>query len=127
MLIDYESRNQWKIYNFLNKKMHISRDVRFDEKKSYYEIDSSSSQCIIEESKEKEEKIKQIWIELKDEEIGEIQRPFTASENKYFTLLNTKDFANIDEKKKFENINERQLTSEQQTKLIFCEIILSSF
>ena len=49
-----------------------------------------------------------------------------ASENKYFTLLNTKDFVDIDEKKKFENINERQLTSEQQKKLIFRETISSS-
>ena len=39
--------------------MHTSRDVRFDEKESYYETNSSPSQCIIEES-EKEEEIKQI-------------------------------------------------------------------
>ena len=51
--------------------------------------------------------MKQIWIELKDEEISEIQRPFTASEDKYFTSSNTKDVVDFDEKKKFENINER--------------------
>ena len=39
--------------------MHISRDVRFNEKENYYETDSSPSQCIIKES-EKEKKMKQI-------------------------------------------------------------------
>ena len=43
--------------------------------------------------------------------MNETQRSFTASENKYFTSSNTKNSADIDEKKKFENINERQLTS----------------
>ena len=57
ILIDYESHNQWKIYNFLNKKMYISRDVRFDEKESYYKTDSSPPQCIIKKS-EKEKEIK---------------------------------------------------------------------
>ena len=111
VLIDYESYNQWKIYNFLNKKVHTSRDVRFDEKENYYEADSSPSQCIIEKS-EKEKKMKQIWTESEDEKINEIQRSFIELKNKYFTSSDTKDSADIDEKKKFENINERQLTSE---------------
>ena len=59
--------------------------------------------------------------------MNEIQRSLIASENKYFTSLNTKDFADIDEKKKFENINERQLTSEQQKKFISREIMSLSF
>ena len=126
VLIDYENHNQWKIYNFLNKKVHTSRNVRFDEKESYYEIDSSSSQYIIEESK-KEEKMKQIWIESEDEKMNEAQRSLIASENKYFTSSDTKDFVDIDEKKKFENINERQLTLEQQKKFISREIMSLSF
>ena len=59
--------------------------------------------------------------------MNEIQRSLTASKNKYFILLNTKNFVDIDEKKKFENINKRQLTSKQQKKFIFREIISSSF
>ena len=42
--------------------------------------------------------------------MNEAQRSFIASENKYFTSSNTKDSADTDEKKKFENINKRQLT-----------------
>ena len=57
MFVDYKDRNQWKIYNFLNKKVHISRDVRFDEKENYYEIGSSPSEYLIKESEE-EEKMK---------------------------------------------------------------------
>ena len=106
MLINYEDRNQWKIYNFLNKKMHILRDVRFDEKENYYKTDSSFSQCIIEESEKKEE-MKHIWTESEDEKMNETQRSFTASKNKYFTSSNTENSADINEKKKFENINER--------------------
>ena len=126
VLVDYKSRNQWKIYNLLNKKMHISRDVRFDEKKNYYEINSSFPQYIIEKSKEEKE-MKQIWIESEDEKMNKTQRSLIASKNKYFISSNTKDFADVDEKKKLENINERQLTSEQQKKLIFREIMFSSF
>ena len=127
VLIDYENRNQWKIYNFLNKKLHISRDVRFDEKKSYYETNLSSSQCIIKKSKEEEKEMKHIWIESENEKMSEAQRLFTASKNKYFTSSNIKDFVDINEKKKFKNINERQLTSEQQKKFISREIMLLSF
>ena len=125
VLVDYEDHNQWKIYNLLNKKVHTSRDVRFDEKESYYKTDPSPSQYIIEKSEKKEE-MKQIWIESKDEKISEAQRPLTASKNKYFTSSNTKDSVDIDEKKKFKDINERQLTSEQQKKFISCEIMSSS-
>ena len=70
--------------------------------------------------------MKQIWTELEDEKMSETQRPFIESENKYFISSDTKDAVDFDEKKKFENINERQLTSKQQKKLIFREIISSS-
>ena len=55
----------------------------------------------------KRKKMKQIETESKDEKINEIQRSVTALENKYLTSLNTKNFVNINKKKKFENINER--------------------
>ena len=58
--------------------------------------------------------------------MNETQRSSIASKNKYLTSSNTKDPADIDEKKKFENINERQLTSEQQKKLISHKIMSSS-
>ena len=122
VLVDYEGHNQWKIYNFLDKKVHTSRDVRFDEKGSYYEADSSPPQCIIEEPEEEEE-MGQIWTESEDEEMGEAQRPPTASEDKYFTSSDTKNAADTDEKKEFEDTNERQLTSEQQEELIPREIM----
>ena len=124
VLVGYESHNQWKIYNPLNKKVHTSRDVRFDEKGSYYEADSSPPQCIIEEPEEEEE-MGQIWTESEDEEMGEAQRPPTASEDKYFTSSDTKNAADTDEKKEFEDTNERQLTSEQQEELIPREIMSS--
>ena len=124
VLVGYEGHNQWKIYNSLNKKVHTSRDVRFDEKGSYYETDSSPPQCIIEKSKEEE--MKQIWTESEDEEMNEAQRPPTASKNKYSISSDTKDSADTDEKKKFEDISERQLTSEQQKELIPREIMSSS-
>ena len=86
--------------------MHISRDVRFDEKKNYYKIDSSSPQCIIKES-EKEKNIKQIWIESEIKKMNEVQRSLIALKDKYFTSSNTENSVDTDEKKKFENINER--------------------
>ena len=58
--------------------------------------------------------------------MNEAQRPLTALKNKYFILLNTEDATDFNEKKKFKNINERQLTSEQQKKLISYKITSSS-
>ena len=92
-----------KNLQFLNKKVHTLRNVRFDEKENYYEIDSLSSQCIIKESKEEKE-IKQIWTELENEKMNKAQRLLIASENKYFTLLNIKDFVDIDEKKNLKTL-----------------------
>ncbi len=37
IMIDYEGINQWRIYNPVNRKIHVSRDVRFDELSSYDE------------------------------------------------------------------------------------------
>ena len=35
ILVSYEGPNQWKIYNPLTKKVHISRDLNFDEGFAY--------------------------------------------------------------------------------------------
>ena len=34
-MVRYEANNQWRIYNPITKKVHISRDVRFDESYIY--------------------------------------------------------------------------------------------
>ena len=35
IMVGYEANNQWRIYNHINTKVHISRDVRFDEGYAY--------------------------------------------------------------------------------------------
>ena len=49
VLMNYEDLNQWNIYNLKTKRVHLSRDVRFDEKNNYYEHDSTLSECLKEE------------------------------------------------------------------------------
>lgn len=31
IIVGYKANNQWRIYNLITKKIHISQDVRFDE------------------------------------------------------------------------------------------------
>ncbi len=35
IMIDYEEMNQWRIYNLMNRKIHVSQDVKFDELNIY--------------------------------------------------------------------------------------------
>ena len=35
IMVGYEAINQWRIYNPITKKVHISRDIRFDERYVY--------------------------------------------------------------------------------------------
>lgn len=39
IFVGYAGNNQWKIYNPRTRKVHITRDVRFDENYSYYDLD----------------------------------------------------------------------------------------
>ena len=55
VLVNYEDLNQWKIYNSRTKRVHLLRNVRFNEKNSYYEHNSASSECL--EEKKKDDKI----------------------------------------------------------------------
>ncbi len=34
-MIDYEEMNQWRIYNSINRKIHVSWDIKFDELNIY--------------------------------------------------------------------------------------------
>ena len=37
-MIDYKEINQWRIYNSMNRKVHVSRDVKFDELNIYDDV-----------------------------------------------------------------------------------------
>ena len=48
ILVEYDETNQWKIYNLKTKRIHLSRDVRFDEKhRRYFRSKCSYRYCEI--------------------------------------------------------------------------------
>ena len=67
VLMSYEDSNQWNIYNFRTKRVHLSRDVRFDEKNNYYEHDSAFSECLKKEKENDEIEMSEIWTEEEDQ------------------------------------------------------------
>ena len=60
ILMNYEDSNQWNIYNLRTKRVHLSRDVRFNEKSNYYEHDSALSECLKEEKEDDEIEMNEI-------------------------------------------------------------------
>ena len=67
VLMNYEDLNQWNIYNFRTKRVHLSRDVRFDEMSNYYEHDSAFFECLKEEKEDDKIEMSEIWTEEKDQ------------------------------------------------------------
>ena len=41
--VDYEKNNQWKIYDSIIKKVHLFKNVKFDENYNYYDVDTTLS------------------------------------------------------------------------------------
>ena len=60
ILMSYEDSNQWNIYNSKTKRIHLSRNVRFDKKSNYYEHDSALFECLKKEEKNDEVEISKI-------------------------------------------------------------------
>ena len=72
ILVRYGGTNQWKVYNPKTKRIYLSRDVRFDEKYSYYSNDGiGAPDCFEEESDE--EDIAEFWTDKDDEKLAELQ------------------------------------------------------
>ena len=72
ILVGYGGTNQWKVYNPKTKRVHLSRDVRFDEKHSYYSNDGiGPPDCLEDESDE--EDVAEFWTDKDDERLAELQ------------------------------------------------------
>ena len=65
ILMNYEGSNQWNVYNFKMKRIHLSKNVWFDEKNNYYELNSTLSKYLKKEKKDEIEK-DEIWTKKKD-------------------------------------------------------------
>ena len=46
IFVGYNSENQWKIYDPRTKRIHLTRDVKFDEMYSYYQNDPEPPRCL---------------------------------------------------------------------------------
>ena len=112
ILMSYEDSNQWNIYNLRTKRVHLSRDVRFDEKSNYYEHDSASSECLKEEKKDNEIEISEIWTEEEDQQMNIFFRSSLSSSSRssyihYSTFISD----DVEEKKNIEAKKDRQHVS----------------
>ena len=66
--VSYEDNNQWKIYNSRTRKIHLTRNVRFDENYFYYEKNHASSEFFAKTNNEFE--VIDFWIEENDDELN---------------------------------------------------------
>ena len=57
--VDYDKNNQWKIYNSRIRTVHLTRDIKFDEKSIFYDENINASQDF--ENLDNESEIKEFW------------------------------------------------------------------
>ena len=57
--VDYDKNNQWKIYNSCIRTMHLTRNVKFDEKNIFYDEDINVTQNF--ENSDNKSEIKKFW------------------------------------------------------------------
>ena len=65
--MSYEDLNQWNIYNSRTKRIHLLKNVRFNEKSSYYKHNSAFSKCLEKEKEDNEVEMSEIWTEEEDQ------------------------------------------------------------
>ena len=68
--MSYKNLNQWNVYNFKTKRIHLLKNVRFNEKSSYYELDSTFSKCLKEKEEEDEVEEDEIWTKKKNQQMN---------------------------------------------------------
>ena len=57
--VDYDKNNQWKIYNSRTRTVHLTKDVKFDEKNIFYDEDINAPQDFKDSDNESE--IEKFW------------------------------------------------------------------
>ena len=120
VLVEYESTNQWKIYNSRTKRVTLTRDARFDEIDNYYEIDNKSSEYVEESEDDDDEKLENFWTSEDDKYIQKLLKKHSSvrdkSTSQYFTSNSSTSRSNIDndadvEKKKLDSRHDTSSSS----------------
>ena len=100
IFVEYNSENQWKIYDPRTKRIHLTRDVKFDEMYSYYQNDSESSRCL-EIRDENEYELEEFWTSKNDmflrkfyENVSKRDENSFANSDDYFTSQSNFDDEN---------------------------------
>ena len=57
--VDYDKNNQWKIYNPRIRTVHLTKNVKFDEKNIFYDEDINASQNF--ENSDNKPEIEEFW------------------------------------------------------------------
>ena len=79
IFVEYDDNNQWKIYNSITRKMHFTRNVKFDENYNYYDENFDSS-FDVEELVNFDFVIKKMWNSIDDEKLN-IKRRHAKKKN----------------------------------------------
>ncbi len=105
-MIDYEEVNQWRIYNSVNRKIHVSRDVKFDELNIYDSFfDEELDEIWNEEDDSLFDETTVIVNDVTIENSLEKSRYSTFIFNDATTLVEAKTSKNIEEEKNNEKFD----------------------
>ena len=104
--VDYDDNNQWKIYNLRIRKIHLIKNVRFDENYFFYEKNHASFEFHAKTNDEFE--INDFWIANDDDELKSksYRRRIT---NEINDAIDSKFDENENENEKFAKIFENSL------------------
>ena len=93
--VDYDKNNQWKIYNFRIRTVHLTKDVKFDEKNIFYDEDINASQNF--EDSDNESEIKKFW-NFEDDFLLNVhsRRNWSSESKKIQTLMTSKSLLKND-------------------------------
>ena len=100
VLMNYEDLNQWNLYNSRTKRVHLLKDVWFDEKSNYYKHNSASFECLKEKKEDDEIEMNEIWTKEEDQQMNIFFRSLSNSSSRsshiYYIIFISDD---VEEKK----------------------------
>ena len=109
--VDYDKNNQWKIYNSRTRTVHLTKDVKFDEKNIFYDEDINVSQNFKDSDNESE--IEEFW-NSEDDSLLDVhpQRNWPSGSGKVQILMTSESLSKDDNGDG--SINENDKTEEKK-------------
>ena len=87
--VGYDKNNQWKIYNFCIRTVHLTKDMKFNEKSIFYDEDINASQDF--EDLDNKSEIKEFWNSEDDSLLNVHSRRNWFSKSEKIQILMTSE------------------------------------